>query len=83
MDSRLPRAHAELDGTQPLAASGEVLEYLLFRAGPLSMSPSQLGAFACSSVDVARAVSNITYSRCRSIRLANRCIDSMPHRQRL
>jgi len=36
-----------------------LLEYLLFRSGPLSMSPSQLGAFACSSVDVARA--NLEY----------------------
>jgi choline dehydrogenase len=31
------------------------LEYLLHRSGPLSMSPSQLGAFACSSPEVARA----------------------------
>ncbi len=36
-----------------------VLEYLLRRSGPLSMSPSQLGAFACSGVDVARA--NLEY----------------------
>ncbi len=31
------------------------LQYALFRSGPLTMAPSQLGAFAKSSADVARA----------------------------
>jgi choline dehydrogenase len=34
--------------------AGMALQYALTRSGPLSMSPSQLGAFACSSVQQAR-----------------------------
>lgn len=34
--------------------AGMALQYLLTRSGPLSMSPSQLGAFACSRADVRR-----------------------------
>lgn len=33
---------------------GMGLQYLLSQSGPLSMSPSQLGAFACSSAEVQR-----------------------------
>jgi len=35
------------------------LEYLLFRTGPLTMSPSQMGAFTRSSPDISRA--NLEY----------------------
>ena len=35
------------------------LEYLLFRSGPMSMAPSQLGAFARSDPGQARA--NVEY----------------------
>ena len=35
--------------------AGMALEYLLHRTGPLTMAPSQLGAFAFSSPEVARA----------------------------
>ena len=35
------------------------LEYLLFRSGPMSMAPSQLGAFAKS--DASRATANLEY----------------------
>ena len=36
------------------AKAGMALQYLLWRRGPLTMSPSQLGAFACSGPDVGR-----------------------------
>jgi choline dehydrogenase len=34
--------------------TGMALQYALLRRGPLTMSPSQLGAFACSGADVKR-----------------------------
>jgi choline dehydrogenase len=37
-----------------LGRAGMALQYALTRSGPLTMSPSQLGAFACSSREVAR-----------------------------
>jgi choline dehydrogenase len=42
-----------------LGKAGMGLEYLLFRRGPLSMAPSQLGAFTKS--DPARATPNLQY----------------------
>ena len=42
-----------------LARAWMGLEYLLFRRGPLTMAPSQLGAFARS--DAARATPNLEY----------------------
>jgi len=42
-----------------LGKMGMGLEYLLFRRGPLSMAPSQLGAFARS--DLARETPNLQY----------------------
>jgi choline dehydrogenase len=42
-----------------LGKAGMGLEYLLFRRGPLSMAPSQLGAFTRS--DPARATPNLQY----------------------
>jgi choline dehydrogenase len=43
----------------PLAKAGMALQYLLTRRGPLTMSPSQLGAFARSSETQARP--NVEY----------------------
>ncbi|HEX7155904.1 MAG TPA: GMC oxidoreductase, partial [Burkholderiaceae bacterium] len=37
-----------------LGRAGMALQYALTRSGPLTMSPSQLGAFACSRREVAR-----------------------------
>jgi Choline dehydrogenase and related flavoproteins len=42
-----------------LGRLGMGLEYLLFRSGPLSMSPSQLGAFVCS--DESQPTPNLEY----------------------
>ena len=52
------------------------LEYLLFRRGPLTMAPSQLGVFAKSDPSRATATCNITSSRCRSTASASRCTAS-------
>jgi choline dehydrogenase len=43
----------------PLGKAGIALEYLLRRSGPMSMAPSQLGAFARSSPE--RAWANVQY----------------------
>jgi choline dehydrogenase len=43
----------------PIAKLGMALQYGLFRRGPLTMSPSQLGAFACS--DPSQARPNVEY----------------------
>jgi len=45
--------------TNPLMKAGMALQYALLRRGPLTMSPSQLGAFARSDVRHARA--NVEY----------------------
>ncbi len=43
----------------PLGLAGMLLEYVLFRRGPLTMAPSQLGLFTRSDPDQARA--NLQY----------------------
>jgi choline dehydrogenase-like flavoprotein len=43
----------------PLGLAWMLAEYVLFRRGPLTMAPSQLGLFACSDVDQERA--NLQY----------------------
>lgn len=40
-----------IDNRSRLKKAGMALQYGLFRRGPLTMAPSQLGAFACSSPD--------------------------------
>ena len=47
------RAHAQHAGGQPARQGGMALEYCVARSGPMSMAPSQLGAFARSSAEVA------------------------------
>ena len=71
------RAHAEHAG-QLLARQGaDRLEYLLTRSGPMSMAPSQLGAFTRSSRRARTGrTSSTTCSRCRSTPSASRCIAS-------
>lgn len=40
-----------IDNRSLIKKAGMALNYALFRKGPLTMAPSQLGAFACSSPD--------------------------------
>jgi choline dehydrogenase len=49
------------------------LEYALKRSGPMSMAPSQLGAFTRSDPPSPIPTSNTTCSRCRSTPSAIRC----------
>jgi len=61
---------------------GMALEYLLKRSGPLSMAPSQLGAFAKSDPEQRAPTCNTTYSRCHWSALVSPCMTSrpLPHR---
>ena len=58
-------------------------EYALNRSGPMSMAPSQLGAFTRSAPDQPGPTSSTTCSRCRWTPLASRCTASGLHRQRV
>ena len=63
------------------ARAGWALEYALFRRGPLTMAPSQLGIFTRSSIRRRSApTSSSTSSRCRSTSSASRCTASRPSR---
>jgi choline dehydrogenase len=55
---------------------GMGLRYLYDRSGPLSMAPSQLGAFARSGRSRLRPTLNTTCNRCRWSALASRCTAS-------
>jgi choline dehydrogenase len=61
---------------------GMGLRYLYDRSGPLSMAPSQLGAFARSGRSRPRPTWNTTCSRCRWSASANRCTPSRPSPRR-
>jgi len=75
------RAVYEVDGVKTLNTMAATLwgkalfglEYALKRSGPMSMAPSQLGAFTKSARRVLTRTSNTTCSRCRSTRSASRC----------
>ena len=58
--SRFGRAHMAFD-------------YALFRRGPLTMAPSQLGLFTRSDQDASVPISSFMCSRCRSTSSAIRC----------
>ena len=58
------------------------LEYALFRRGPLTMAPSQLGIFTTSSPDFDRANIQFHVQPSRSINLGIRCIASQRSRFR-
>ena len=54
-------------------------EYALLQRGPMSMAPSQLGAFANPIPTIPRSrapISNTTCSRCRSSASASRCFNA-------
>ena len=54
------------------------IEYLFKRSGPMSMAPSQLGAFTRSDPSRRTPTSNTTCSRSRSGPSASRCTPSRP-----
>ena len=60
--------------------AGIGLEYLLRRSGPMSMAPSQLGAFTRSSPSRRTPISSTTCSRCRWTPSASRCTVFRPSR---
>ena len=58
------------------------LHYAWKRSGPMSMAPSQLGAFTKSRPELGRIpTSNTTCSRSRSTPSASRCTPSTPSRR--
>ena len=78
------RAHAQHAADhRSSAAGGMALEYALLRRGPLTMAPSQLGAFTRSDPGASAPTSSSTCSRCRStLRRAAACVPGV-HRERL